>query len=141
MEAAQAKPILEGVQGPNAKKKKPGSWLRVHGKVTVNRYDGELVIEPFGIMKGKRPERQDTAPVKRVELHLHTNMSSMDALTDTTLAVRQAAAWGMPRHRHHGPRRCPGLPRRDAHRRGWLHRRRDGPADEDSLRLRGILCQ
>ena len=96
MEAAQAKPILEGVQGPNAKKKKPGSWLRVHGKVTVNRYDGELVIEPFGIMKGKRPERQDTAPVKRVELHLHTNMSSMDALTDTTLAVRQAAAWGMP---------------------------------------------
>ena len=46
--------------------------------------------------RGKRPERQDTAPVKRVELHLHTNMSSMDALTDTTLAVRQAAAWGMP---------------------------------------------
>lgn len=62
MEAAQAKPILEGVQGPNAKKKKPGSWLRVHGKVTVNRYDGELVIEPFGIMKGKRPNGRTRPP-------------------------------------------------------------------------------
>ena len=141
MEAAQAKPILEGVQGPNAKKKKPGSWLRVHGKVTVNRYDGELVIEPFGIMKGKRPERQDTAPVKRVELHLHTNMSSMDALTDTTLAVRQAAAWGMPAIgiTDHGVAQA--YPDAMHTVEGGCTVAGTDRADEDPLRRPGILCQ
>jgi DNA polymerase-3 subunit alpha (Gram-positive type) len=47
------------------------------------------------VMEAKKPMRQDTAPDgKRVELHLHTKMSSMDALTDTKDAVKQAAAWG-----------------------------------------------
>jgi len=86
MEADKAKPILEAVQ--------TGMWLRVQGKVTMDRYDNELVLQPVAILRLPAPQRADRAPQKRVELHLHTTMSSMDALTDTAAAVKQAAAWG-----------------------------------------------
>ncbi len=46
--------------------------------------------------KIKRIKREDNAPVKRVELHLHTNMSHMDALIPPDVAVKQAKAWGHP---------------------------------------------
>lgn len=86
MEADKAKPILENVQ--------VGMWARIQGKMTFDRYDNEMVMQPNSIQKLKAPKREDTAPEKRVELHLHTTMSSMDALTDTAAAVKQAAAWG-----------------------------------------------
>ena len=86
MEADKAKPILENVQ--------VGMWVRIQGKMTFDRYDNEMVMQPNSIQKLKAPKREDTAPEKRVELHLHTTMSSMDALTDTAAAVKQAAAWG-----------------------------------------------
>ena len=40
--------------------------------------------------------RVDNAPVKRVELHLHTTMSNMDALIPPDQAVKMAKAWGHP---------------------------------------------
>ena len=49
-----------------------------------------------GIAKIKKLPRTDNAPVKRVELHLHTNMSNMDALIPPDVAVKQAKAWGHP---------------------------------------------
>ena len=48
------------------------------------------------VAKIKRFKREDNAPVKRVELHLHTNMSHMDALIPPDVAVKQAKAWGHP---------------------------------------------
>ena len=87
MEADKAKPILERIA-------KPGAWLRVQGKMTFDRYDNEMVMQPNSIMVGKKKTRMDNAPEKRVELHLHTTMSSMDALTDTGKVIAQAAAWG-----------------------------------------------
>ena len=48
------------------------------------------------IAKIKRIGRMDNAPVKRVELHLHTNMSHMDSLIPPDVAVKQAKAWGHP---------------------------------------------
>ena len=48
------------------------------------------------IAKIKKLSRVDNAPVKRVELHLHTNMSHMDALIPPDVAVKQAKAWGHP---------------------------------------------
>ena len=87
MESAKAKPILDQIA-------QPGMWLRIQGKMTFDRYDNEMVMQPNSIQKIKTPKREDTAKDKRVELHLHTTMSSMDALTDTAAAVKQAAAWG-----------------------------------------------
>ena len=87
MEAGEAKPILENV--------KVGSVLRVQGKLMVNQFDNETILKPFSMMPGTMPKRLDTAPgEKRVELHLHTSMSNMDALTSTKAAIKQAAAWG-----------------------------------------------
>ena len=87
MEAEKAKPVLEAIA-------KPGLWLRLQGKMSFNKYENDMVLEPSAIMLGKKPVRQDTAPEKRVELHLHTTMSSMDALTKTGDAVSTAARWG-----------------------------------------------
>ena len=73
---------------------KPGMWLRVFGKVSYSRFENDVVLEPIAIQKGTAPKREDTAPDKRVELHLHTSMSMMDALTKTGEAVATAARWG-----------------------------------------------
>ncbi len=87
MENSEAKPILDQV--------KVGSVLRVQGKLTLNQFDNDMVLKPYAIMPGSMEKRKDLAVGdKRVELHLHTTMSSMDALTDTAAAVKQASAWG-----------------------------------------------
>ena len=87
LENSEAKKILDHLQ--------VGNILKVQGRTELNRYDNEMNIKPFAIMPGSMPTRKDTAPgEKRVELHLHTTMSNMDALTDTAAAVKQAAAWG-----------------------------------------------
>ena len=87
LENKEAAPIIEAV--------KPGAVMRVQGKITVDKFDNEMVLNPQAITPGSMEKRKDTAAgQKRVELHLHTNMSSMDALTDTAAAVKQAAAWG-----------------------------------------------
>lgn len=87
MEANEAQPFLDNV--------KVGAVLRIQGKLMINQFDNELILKPFAMMPGSMPKRQDRAVgEKRVELHLHTTMSSMDALTSTEQAVKQAAAWG-----------------------------------------------
>ncbi len=87
MEANEAKPVLENVS--------VGSVLKIQGKLMINQFDNEMVLKPNSMMPGSMPKRQDTAEgMKRVELHLHTTMSNMDALTPTAAAVKQAAAWG-----------------------------------------------
>ncbi len=87
LENKDAKPILEAV--------KVGSILKVQGKLMIDNYTNEMVLKPNAMMAGTMPKRQDLAQgEKRVELHLHTVMSNMDALTNTKDAIKQAAAWG-----------------------------------------------
>ena len=87
MENNEAKPVLEHVS--------VGTVLRIQGKMTIDKFDNEMVLNPYSMMSGSMPKRKDTAEGgKRVELHLHTVMSNMDALTSTKAAIKQAAAWG-----------------------------------------------
>ena len=75
----------------------PGMYVTVSGSMKFNKFSQEAELEPRCIRTAEAPPvRQDTAPEKRVELHLHTQMSSMDALTDPAGAVKRAASWGMP---------------------------------------------
>ena len=87
LENKEAKPILDNVQ--------PGKVLRVQGKLMIDNFSNEMVLKPFSMCPGTMPKRMDTTEGgKRVELHLHTSMSNMDALTSTKAAIKQAAAWG-----------------------------------------------
>ncbi|MBR3973229.1 MAG: PolC-type DNA polymerase III [Oscillospiraceae bacterium] len=87
MDEKDALPLLEHI--------KIGNVLKIQGKLEINRYDNELVLKPFAMMPGSLPKRKDTYDGgKRVELHMHTAMSNMDALTSTKAAIKQAAAWG-----------------------------------------------
>ena len=75
---------------------KPGKWIKVRGSVQEDTYMRDLTINAYDIMEVHHEERQDTAPEdqKRVELHLHTNMSQMDATNSISDYVVQAAKWG-----------------------------------------------
>ena len=73
----------------------PGDRLSVRGGVSFNRYDNDIAIEPSAIVSEPPLLREDKAEgEKRVELHLHTRFSAMDALTDPAAAVKTAARWG-----------------------------------------------
>ncbi len=72
-----------------------GMYLTVAGSVGYNRYDDDLTLEPRNIqIAAAPPVRQDTAEEKRVELHLHTTFSTLDALTPVAEAIKRAAKWG-----------------------------------------------
>ncbi|MBR0040105.1 MAG: PolC-type DNA polymerase III [Oscillospiraceae bacterium] len=70
--------------------------LFVQGEIVYSKYDNDIVLEPRHIVKGKKQIRPDNAPEKRVELHMHTRFSALDALTDPKKIVERAAYWGMP---------------------------------------------
>ena len=88
MEEAEAKPLDGAV--------KAGMWLRVQGIVELSRDGKDIQLRPLNITKVGHQGRKDTNPEKRVELHLHTRMSNMDALTDTESVIKQAIEWGHP---------------------------------------------
>ena len=73
---------------------KDGTPIAVSGYVKTDNFDNELALTPSAIMKIKKLERMDNAEEKRVELHLHTQMSAMDALIPPDVAVKTAHRWG-----------------------------------------------
>ena len=73
---------------------KPGAHLAVFGRVGRDKFDNEPFIIPRGGKKIKKLERTDPAEEKRVELHLHTNMSQMDAIITPKELVDTAIRWG-----------------------------------------------
>ncbi len=68
--------------------------LRVGGTAAYDSYSRELCITVKSIEETKAARREDRAEVKRVELHMHTNMSALDGCADEVDVVKRAAAFG-----------------------------------------------
>lgn len=73
---------------------KKGICLLIVGRVEYSEYDRDITVTPSAINTYNPPRRTDDAPVKRVELHLHTNMSAMDAVTSAEALCNRAHEWG-----------------------------------------------
>ncbi|MCW6666417.1 PolC-type DNA polymerase III [Aerococcaceae bacterium NML190938] len=86
------------IKPESLKQFKKGEWVRLEGDVKPDNYTGEMNFFARSIRKIKKQGRRDSAPEhqKRVELHLHSNMSQMDATNSVEDLIAQAAAWGHP---------------------------------------------
>ena len=79
------------------KRMKSAKGVKLEGKAGISNFSHELeiivniLIETEGI---KKVVREDLAEVKRVELHMHTQMSQMDAMTSATDLIKRAMKWG-----------------------------------------------
>lgn len=71
-----------------------GMYIKIKGDVLYDTFQREISMTISGMRKEEREERKDTAEKKRVELHAHTQMSSMDAICSVKGLVSRAAKWG-----------------------------------------------
>ena len=75
-------------------KLKDGKTVLVRGSINMDTYMHTYLINARAVTEIEKIEKQDNAPEKRVELHLHTNMSAMDGMTSAKELVSRAIAWG-----------------------------------------------
>lgn len=73
---------------------KKGATIIAEGDIEFDRYAGELVLNATSIGYTEKIDVVDNAECKRVELHLHTNMSDMDGITSAKDIVNRAYKWG-----------------------------------------------
>jgi DNA polymerase-3 subunit alpha (Gram-positive type) len=77
---------------------KKAKGVKIYGNSGFSKFSGEIeliantIVETEGIKKVKR---MDNSELKRVELHLHTQMSQMDAMTNAADLIKRAMEWGM----------------------------------------------
>lgn len=75
-------------------KVKNGAHVLISGDVKYDSFKREYIIDPKAISTVEKIKKEDNAPEKRVELHLHTNMSQMDGMTPPAELVKRAIEWG-----------------------------------------------
>ena len=73
---------------------KPGTTLVIKGDCAFDKYERDYVVYPYDVLTVERRQREDNAPEKRVELHLHTKLSSMDGFCDPGKIVKLAHRMG-----------------------------------------------
>ena len=73
---------------------KKGNAYAIRGSVKIDTFENEIYLNASDISKVSIIDRMDNAPEKRVELHLHTMMSQMDATIDPEAIVKVAKSWG-----------------------------------------------
>ncbi|MCQ2465044.1 MAG: PolC-type DNA polymerase III, partial [Oscillospiraceae bacterium] len=75
---------------------KKGTSIVINGRIDFDNFAKDISIMADSIVTAKRVQKKDTAEVKRVELHMHTSMSSMDAVTPAEQLIKRAHDWGHP---------------------------------------------
>ena len=97
-DSIMAKIFVRNEELPDVKAKlKPGSFIKLTGVAMMDTFEREIAINSIRGIKSIEDftvKRVDNAPVKRVELHLHTIMSEMDACVNTKPLLKQLASWG-----------------------------------------------
>lgn len=73
-----------------------GLHCKVRGEAVHDSFAREVVIMGRDIVKTSKLEKMDTFEEKRVELHLHTQMSAMDGMSSAKSLIERAAKWGHP---------------------------------------------
>ena len=73
---------------------KAGMKVKLKGTAKEDKFNNDMVLFVDHINLEKEDVREDTAEVKRVELHAHTQMSNMDAVVSAKALVSTAAKWG-----------------------------------------------
>ncbi|MDD2376120.1 MAG: PHP domain-containing protein [Clostridia bacterium] len=72
-----------------------GEYVKLMGNPKIDTFSNELTIMINSIVEAEKPEkRKDTSLQKRVELHIHTQMSAMDGISSATSIVNEAIKWG-----------------------------------------------
>ena len=82
------------VMDPVINKIQSAKTVMVSGMYQYDNYAGEYVLRANSLATVTKMEEMDTAPEKRVELHMHTSLSEMDAISSPTSLVKRAAKWG-----------------------------------------------
>lgn len=73
---------------------KAGKTIVAMGNVEFDEFIKETVLSAYSVGTAEKVRVTDKAEQKRVELHMHTNMSQMDALTPAGTLVQRAYEWG-----------------------------------------------
>ena len=68
--------------------------VKIEGDIIFDNYSKHLVLMLKSLNILEKEERVDSAEEKRVELHLHTQMSSMDGITSFKKLAKRAKKWG-----------------------------------------------
>ena len=72
--------------------------VTIAGDAQFDQYSKEVVIMAKNVLEASAKFeniRQDQSDVKRVELHMHTQMSQMDGVTPVEDLINRARSWGM----------------------------------------------
>ncbi len=91
-DSISAKVFLE--EGQQSLEIDKGEWLKARGSVKYDRFDSVLTLMPRDLMRTTPVMREDQAPEKRIELHLHTRMSNMDGISTPDELIKRAGYWG-----------------------------------------------
>ncbi len=88
--------IFEEKENSEQLKKKltDGITVLVRGAAVLDSFSGMYLINARAVTQIEKIEEKDNSSTKRVELHMHTNMSAMDGIASAESLIKRAAKWG-----------------------------------------------